>query len=103
MKYRCDHCGKSSNSNIDFREVVGNIIIPGVDGGGLVGNNIFTTQEQQDSNNYDGSGKVERCRIERGKIPISIDSGNVRVYSNIFCIDCFLSVSGITKDGKSKY
>ena len=100
--YKCDHCGEAGLKATDFREVVGNIMVP--DSGGLVGQNIFSEYyKDQDIRGKKSSQKIEMQRISNGEIPVVLGGGMVTVYSSLFCTSCFLKVTGFTEEGKNKY
>ena len=90
-RYKCKRCGITSSSAVDFREIIGDLMIP--DLGGLVGPNIHNSELIQ---------KEERKRMREGDLPLYFEKGKVRIYSSIFCISCYLEVSHISIDGKNE-
>lgn len=96
---KCDRCGMIHENPVNFREVIGNIMVPGE--GGLVGQNIFTCEFEKKPKEHDQAW-VEQKRLIAGKLPVIVDYGDLRVYSSIFCIPCFLKVCYLNNDNEGE-
>ncbi len=78
---KCDKCGKVSENGNDFRRVIGNVWVPGK--GGLIGNNII------DDPNH------EFPESDNRELAFSTDDKSLRIYSNDYCVQCYLLLSDI--------
>lgn len=96
--YKCHKCGVTHENSSNFRELVGNVLIP--DKGGLVGQNIFSKSYDRYPVAKQGN-KAELSIIAKGRTPITTGTDAVNIYSSILCVSCYLEVSHITPEGEN--
>ena len=83
-KYTCDSCGHSSTEADEFRRFIGNVMV--CDGGGLIGNNIISDDEDIYS------------RLEENKgteFVIGSKDDTLRIYACDICLNCICRILGI--------
>lgn len=79
--YVCDKCHKESDDPNQFREILGNIIIP--DSDGLIGNNLWDFNKIPDD---------IREKLQNKEISILKLSETTGVTSSMYCISCLMKL-----------
>jgi hypothetical protein len=81
--YICDKCNYESENPQDFLEFIGNVVIPGNTGGGIIGNNIFSVNDIPDTlQNAIANKEIEIVNINNACV----------IVPQSYCINCAIKM-----------